>query len=172
MTKLAHHERAAARVVVPLERLAALGEVLSGRAVLAVHLVEARRLLVQLCRLVRPLQVAREERGRFQVPGGGNARGAAGLRGDALRRAARRLLSSWAASAASRGVYARPELAGKPVGSIAVVTEGRRPSHPAECLALMYILLSRCVCASEALTEASIARCMSLATWEGGGVSV
>ena len=32
------------------------------------------------------------------------------------------------------------------------------------CLALMYILWSRCVCASDAMMHASIARCMSLAT--------
>ena len=38
---------AAARVVVALERLPALGKVLGGGAVLAVHLVEARGLLVQ-----------------------------------------------------------------------------------------------------------------------------
>ena len=36
----------------------------------------------------------------------------------------------------------------------------------------MYILWSRCVCASEALTEASIARCRSFATCARGGGSV
>ena len=56
-------------VVVALERPPALGEVLSGGAVLAVHLVEARGLLVQPRRLVRPLQVPGEERGALEVLG-------------------------------------------------------------------------------------------------------
>ena len=52
-----------------LERLPALGKVLGGGAVLAVHLVEARGLLVQPRRLVRPLQVLGEERGALEVFG-------------------------------------------------------------------------------------------------------